>query len=438
MRAPKKVSCDTLILGGGIAGLTAAYVLAKQGKKVVLVEKEPALGGAIFSYVFPSFTIEAYYHHFFPWDKDIQWMIQELGMRHSITWGEPLTAFYHQGKYHRLLKPMDLFSFSPLSILGKMEFARLMLKIKMIKDPGGYDTVSAYDFITLHGGKHVFQELFSFLLASKFGTDGHDISAAWFIERLQLRSNVGKKGEVLGYLGGGFYQLVSEIAQKISGFGGKIILGAHIDSIAHNHTTHTITSICFQEKERVEIFPKYVVSTIPPSVLGSLINFPEQYQEQLAKTQYQPAICLLAGLKKQITPYYWTNMLERECAFGAIVEQTNFIPKEQYEGIHLAYLASYVPQTSPLLTIPEHKIRDMYLNDLKRFFDVALEDVIWVKAGRLRTAGIIYTTGIKNALLPYETPISNLVMGGLFNSYPERTIDTSIRIGRTLAGKCHA
>ncbi|MDP3286177.1 MAG: FAD-dependent oxidoreductase, partial [Desulfobacterales bacterium] len=38
-------SSNVLVIGGGIAGLTAAHELAKLGIKVELVEKEPFLGG---------------------------------------------------------------------------------------------------------------------------------------------------------------------------------------------------------------------------------------------------------------------------------------------------------------------------------------------------------------------------------------------------------
>jgi len=43
------LSVDTLVVGGGIAGMTAAIETAEVGKEVVLVEKQPSLGGRVMS-----------------------------------------------------------------------------------------------------------------------------------------------------------------------------------------------------------------------------------------------------------------------------------------------------------------------------------------------------------------------------------------------------
>lgn len=41
----KNIETDVVIVGGGMAGLLTAYVLAKAGKKVVLLEKERLASG---------------------------------------------------------------------------------------------------------------------------------------------------------------------------------------------------------------------------------------------------------------------------------------------------------------------------------------------------------------------------------------------------------
>jgi heterodisulfide reductase subunit A len=53
---PQKIKVDALVVGGGIAGMQSALDLADQGYQVVLVEKEPSIGGKMIalSKVFPT------------------------------------------------------------------------------------------------------------------------------------------------------------------------------------------------------------------------------------------------------------------------------------------------------------------------------------------------------------------------------------------------
>lgn len=50
------LQCDVLVVGAGIAGLQAALEVAEQGRKVLLVEKQPSIGGRMInlSKVFPT------------------------------------------------------------------------------------------------------------------------------------------------------------------------------------------------------------------------------------------------------------------------------------------------------------------------------------------------------------------------------------------------
>jgi quinone-modifying oxidoreductase subunit QmoA len=45
--ASDQLQAETLVVGGGIAGMTAAIEIAELGKKVVLVERSPSLGGRV-------------------------------------------------------------------------------------------------------------------------------------------------------------------------------------------------------------------------------------------------------------------------------------------------------------------------------------------------------------------------------------------------------
>lgn len=60
--------CDVLVVGGGVAGLTAAEAAAKSGKRVILAEQEPRLGGMA------------------------RWSGEEIGGRPAREWAEGLAV----------------------------------------------------------------------------------------------------------------------------------------------------------------------------------------------------------------------------------------------------------------------------------------------------------------------------------------------------------
>ncbi|MFA6801547.1 MAG: oleate hydratase, partial [Acholeplasmataceae bacterium] len=49
---------DVIIVGGGIAGLTAAAYLTKDNKKVLLLEKEDKVGGLVSTFEYKEFTFD--------------------------------------------------------------------------------------------------------------------------------------------------------------------------------------------------------------------------------------------------------------------------------------------------------------------------------------------------------------------------------------------
>ncbi len=77
----------------------------------------------------------------------------------------------------------------------------------------------------------MYLSFFEPLLKSKFGEQKKDVSAAWLISRIAIRSDRGVSGERLGYLNGGFHQLVDSLEKSIISKGGKINKHTPVSSI---------------------------------------------------------------------------------------------------------------------------------------------------------------------------------------------------------------
>lgn len=421
---------DVVVLGGGITGLTAAQETAKKRLKVAIIEKNSSLGGLLYSIKTGKSYIEAYYHHFFTIDKYLIEKLKELKLDKRIQWNYASTAFLFDDGIYELSAPQQIFFFKPLNIKEKIKFILLMLKVKLTKNPNKLDNVTAKDWIIKNSDKNLYKKMFEPLLKSKFGKKSDKISAAWFVERINLRGDRNLKGEKLGYIKGGFKVLIDAIENDAKKRGVEIITNANIEKIEKNSDVFVL----YVNGE--EIKAKSIISTIPLAYLQKYGIFDNNFNKKLNKIEYQGSLCILAGFKKQITKYYWTNIVKKS-DIGAVVEHTNFQPLNLYDG-HLVYIAQYPDNDSLVWSMSEEDIWKKYFSEFKRLFPhVKDEDVKWYKVFKGFDAGVIYKKGFKNNLLTYETPVKGLFIGGLFNMYPERSTNLGIKIGTELAEKAY-
>lgn len=413
------------ILGGGVTGLTAAYHLLKRGEEVLLIEKENEVGGILRSTKVNDTLIENYYHHVFPNNKALFEILKELELYKDLQKVNATTGFYHKQKLYELSTPFDLLSFKPLSFVDKLKLARLMLKIKTIKDPSKCSKKPMKDWIIKNSNKSVYKNFFRPLLRSKYGKNLKEISLPWFIERMKLRSNRGFKGEKLLYLRGGFGRFIKKLKREIQNKGGRILLNTKPSNIEIKDGG--VSNITYNsKKEEIDA----IISTIPPKSLNNALG-----SKVIFEPEYQGSICILMGLKKSLCDLYWTNIIKGGISFGAYIEHTNIQPKSLYGGQTISYLASYPEFSSEIWEKEDKEIFERYFSDLKKLFDVKKEDLNFWKVFKTRKAGIIYKRGIDPRVMECKTEIPNLFIGGMFNSYPKRSINLSVKLGKRCVDK---
>jgi squalene-associated FAD-dependent desaturase len=90
---------DVIIVGGGVAGLSAAAALAVAGAKVTLLERRPYIGGRAYSYDHPALeeTIDSQ-HVVLGCCTNILDLCQKAGMADTIRWYDELTFLEPTGR----------------------------------------------------------------------------------------------------------------------------------------------------------------------------------------------------------------------------------------------------------------------------------------------------------------------------------------------------
>jgi len=396
------------IIGGGLTGLVAANALSGR-HDIDLLEKTSTPGGCLASYQVGNYWIEKYYHHCFSGDHALVSLFGELGLADHLEWKNGTTGYYAGGKIYPLTTPSEILRYPELGLTDKVRLALLTLKAKKM-DTLPLDSVTAEDFILKHVGKRVYASFFEPLLRSKFGERRSEISAAWLISRIKIRSDRGISGERLGYLNGGFHLLVDALVSAISTKGTRIMYNTPATTLVKNDSYWSVNGMRYDA----------VISTIPPGQLQQ-IGGPD-----LPQIPYQGAACMTIGLDRDVTDnIYWLNMKD-DTPYGAVVSHTNFIPIERY-GEHLLYLASYFSGT-----IRPGLDKEM-IGDFCRRFSVPEEAVHWHKLAIDPFAGPVYTTGFRRLIPSYGE--KGLYMAGMFSApnYPERSMEGSVQAGLGVA-----
>ena len=396
------------IIGGGLTGLVAAHALA-QDHEVDLYEKLPYLGGCLSSYNMENYWIERYYHHCFSGDTALFTLLAELNLSGKLEWMNGTTGYYARNTIYPLNTPVQILKYPELSIPDKARLAWMTLTAKKA-DLKALDQIPADQYIIEHLGWNIYTSFFEPLLKSKFGDRRKEVSAAWLMSRIAIRSNRGVAGERLGYLNGGFHQIIGSLESSVVSKGGNVLKQTPVSTLSHSGENWTINDTRYDA----------VISTIPPQELERMGG------PALPPIPYQGAACMTLAMDRQVTEgIYWLNMKD-SAPYGAVVSHTNFIPSERY-GEHIVYLASYFSgNVSPQLD-------ERMLADFCTRFGVKRPEIHWYRMAVDPWAGPVYTTGYGTLIPEYEQ--SGLFMAGMFSktNYPERSMEGSIRAGIDIA-----
>lgn len=396
------------VIGGGLTGLVAAQALAGE-HEIQLFEKMPYLGGCLSSYEVNGYWIERYYHHCFSKDVHLFALLRELGLMPLLEWRTGTTGYYSGGTIYPLNTPMEILRYPELSLMDKAKLGYLTLTAKYA-DLFAFDDVPAEQYIIDHLGQNVYASFFEPLLKSKFGNRRNEVSAAWLFSRIAIRSDRGVSGEHLGYLNGGFHNLIGALEKSIEKKGGVISRQDPVTTLVRSGERWAVNKTTYDA----------VISTIPPQELQKAGG------PVMPQVPYQGAACVTLALDRQVTGgTYWLNMKDT-APYGAVISHTNFVPVERY-GEHLVYLASYFSGTVP------PGLDKSIIDDFCTRFFVSPSEIRWHRVAVDPYAGPVYTTGYKALIPAYQQ--QGLFMAGMFSqtNYPERSMEGSIRAGTEVA-----
>ncbi len=221
---------DVAVVGGGLAGLTAATLLARAGRHVVLFEKSHTLGGRAVTHVHGDFRFNLGPHALYRSGPGIE-VLRALGIRFSGG-TPPVSGAYaiDGGAKHTLPGGfVSLLTTGLLRLPAKFELARLLGALQKI-DAQAIEDLTVREWLAGAIRHPDVRRLVQALLRlSTYANDPERQSAGAALAQLQLAVSSG-----VTYLDGGWQVLVDGLRDAARTAGVQISSGMRVTAIEHD------------------------------------------------------------------------------------------------------------------------------------------------------------------------------------------------------------
>jgi protoporphyrinogen oxidase len=172
---------DVAIIGAGPAGLTAAYLLTRQGYSVTVIEKDPVyVGGISRTVAHRGFRFDIGGHRFFSRSKEVVDLWNEI-LPQDFIQRPRMSRIYYEGKFYSY----PLRAFEALWNLGLWRSTLCMASFARAKLFPNRDVRSFQDWTVNAFGHRLFSIFFKTYTEKVWGMPCDEMSADWAAQRIK-------------------------------------------------------------------------------------------------------------------------------------------------------------------------------------------------------------------------------------------------------------
>jgi protoporphyrinogen oxidase len=275
-------SVETLVIGAGPAGLTAAYTLAKQGRSVLVLEQDPTYVGGISRTVsYKGFLFDIGGHRFFSKSKEVVDLWNEI-LPDDFLERPRLSRIFYKGKFYSY----PLKAFEALRNLGLLQSTACMASFFWAKAFPAKAPRTFHEWVRNQFGDRLFSIFFKTYTEKVWGMSCDEISADWAAQRIKgldlaaavkdglirslgLRRRSDRPGaktliESFRYPRKGPGMMWEAAADKIKAMGGEIRMDRKVDALHWDaKADQWMISVTRSDGSRESYAARHVVSSAP-------------------------------------------------------------------------------------------------------------------------------------------------------------------------------
>ena len=448
-----------VVLGGGPAGVTAAWRLAEHGIAATVLEREGAVGGMARTIRRGKYAVDFGPHTFHIRNTDESRRIIET--IRPFFGPDPLvltrgTRVLLHGKYY--VYPLELmqvlFGLNPLLSLRIIVDYAVATVGSMINPPQREDSFEAWGVRNL--GRTLYELCFGKYSERVWGLHTSLISSkqAQRVAKLNLRDIVlrilGIKADPAAYFTeymyprAGISTLYDNMAARAREKGGRLLLNSTVTGIEHRDGS--VTAVCYEQNgvaQRIECDGVINTLALPSLVAMMQPSLPDDVVAHARKLRYRSMrlINIVLG-RDRLTDFHWVYLTDPQFRCNRMSEQKNVSRDMVPDG-----------ETVLVVELSCWKGDDMWTASDEQIFDIAMRDLestgLGVQRSEVRDYWVaplpgaypVYELGFEEHLIPVLDGVSmanvhSIGRHGLFlNNSMDDNVLLGIRAADTIAEK---
>ncbi len=334
--APKQPS--VVIIGGGPAGLTAAYELSKHSVQAVVLEADTAVGGLSRTVNYKGYLFDIGGHRFFTkWDEVNQ--IWQDVLEGNFLERPRLSRIYYRKKF--FFYPLK--ARNALFGLGPLEAIRICLSYFRSRLFYYHNEQNLEQWVSNRFGQRLYEIFFKTYTEKVWGVPCTEIRAEWAAQRIKglslttaVRNALFKQKtpkvktliDSFQYPQRGPGQMWETLTNRLRRRGYPVLMERPVTKICHNGSG--VTELETRGPNGVERFPgTHFISSMPIRELVGALDPPAPEAVQRAAKQLRYRDFLIVSLiinRKDVMPDNWIYVHEAGVRVGRIQNFKNWSP----------------------------------------------------------------------------------------------------------------
>jgi protoporphyrinogen oxidase len=420
--APAGVGPDLVVIGGGPAGLTAAYELQKldPDARALVIEADHIVGGIARTESYKGFRFDIGGHRFFTKVPEVEAMWHEILGDDLITVPRS-SRIYYRGKYYDY--PLKLFN--ALSNIGVYEAVRIVLSYIKWQVRRDRPDVSFEDWVINRFGGRLYMHFFKSYTEKVWGINPRHIQADWAAQRIK---NLSLHKAVWNAISGandtasliekflyprlGPGQMWERASEEIIRGGGEVRLENRVEKIRRAGSRVTEVDVSDTSGARYSVPVRHLISSM--SLREAMEAFdpppPPEVLEAASKLKYRDFLIVTLVLDRPDPfPDNWIYVHSGEVKVGRIQNfrawSPEMLPNDSQASIGMEY---FCQAGDGLWTSTDEELHELATRELAELGLARAEEVVDGTVIRQPKAYPVYDTEYREAVATIAAWVDSL------------------------------